>query len=166
MRLSELRLPLDHQDDDLTSQIIRRLRIKSSDLKSTRIYKRSIDARNHEQIQVVYSVDVEVYQESQLLKRHLGSKGIRKTPEFKYEQVAKFSRGFYKTIQRPVVVGAGPCGYFAALTLAQMGLRPLLIERGKAVKERTLDTFAFWKGHSPFNPDSNAQFGEGGAGTF
>jgi uncharacterized FAD-dependent dehydrogenase len=69
-------------------------------------------------------------------------------------------------IPRPVVVGAGPCGYFCALLLAQMGLRPLLLERGKPVKERSADTFGFWKGQRPFNPDSNAQFGEGGAGTF
>jgi len=92
---------------------------------------------------------------------------VRLAPDTRYRPVGHAPDGFpLDSGDRPVVVGAGPCGYFAALLLAQMGFRPMLLERGQAVKQRTADTFGFWRGTSPFNPESNAQFGEGGAGTF
>ena len=167
LRLSELKLPLDHSDAELTAAICRRLRLRPEQLRSQRLVKRSVDARRQRPIRLVYSLDLELAlspaAEARLLERFQGDPHLRPTPDERYRPVAAAAdwQG-----PRPVVVGAGPCGYFAALLLAQMGLRPLLLERGQAVKQRTADTFGFWRGERPFNPESNAQFGEGGAGTF
>ena len=167
LRLAELKLPLDHTDADLTQAVLRRLRIPPEQLLEQRLVKRSIDARRRDRIQLIYSLDVRVKGEANLLRR-IGNKGrVRLAPDTRYRSVGHAPDGFpLDAADRPVVVGAGPCGYFAALLLAQMGFRPLLLERGQAVKQRTADTFGFWRGTSPFNPESNAQFGEGGAGTF
>ncbi|KGG29095.1 NAD(FAD)-utilizing dehydrogenase [Prochlorococcus sp. MIT 0702] len=162
-----MKLPLDHSPEAIEAAILKRLRIPPAQLINHRLVKRSIDARHHERIQFIYSADVTVRGEAALLKRHAGNQKIRKAPDTRYYPVAKAPTDFPQVeTQRPVVVGAGPCGYFAALLLAQMGFKPLLLERGQSIKKRTLETFAFWRGQRPFNPDSNVQFGEGGAGTF
>jgi uncharacterized FAD-dependent dehydrogenase len=167
LRLSELRLPLEHGSNDLQEAVLRRLRIPPDQLLEQRLVKRSIDARRRDRIQVIYSVDVAVRSEAAVLRRHRGNPRIRTAPDTRYRMVAKATPAFpVSPEQRPVVVGAGPCGYFAALLLAQMGFRPLLLERGQPVKQRTLQTFGFWRGRLAFDPESNAQFGEGGAGTF
>ena len=167
LRLSELRLPLEHGSNDLQEAVLRRLRIPPDQLLEQRLVKRSIDARRRDRIQVIYSVDVAVRSEAAVLRRHRGNPRIRTAPDTRYRMVAKAPPAFpVSPEQRPVVVGAGPCGYFAALLLAQMGFRPLLLERGQPVKQRTLQTFGFWRGRLAFDPESNAQFGEGGAGTF
>ena len=167
LRLSELRLPLEHGSNDLREAVLRRLRIPPDQLLEQRLVKRSIDARRRDRIQVIYSVDVAVRSEAAVLRRHRGNPRIRTAPDTRYRMVAKATPAFpVSPEQRPVVVGAGPCGYFAALLLAQMGFRPLLLERGQPVKQRTLQTFGFWRGRLAFDPESNAQFGEGGAGTF
>nr|ABD96280.1 unknown [uncultured marine type-A Synechococcus GOM 3M9] len=167
LRLSELRLPLEHGSNDLEEAVLRRLRIPPDQLLEQRLVKRSIDARRRDRIQVIYSVDVAVRSEAAVLRRHRGNPRIRTAPDTRYRMVAKAPPAFpVSPEQRPVVVGAGPCGYFAALLLAQMGFRPLLLERGQPVKQRTLQTFGFWRGRLAFDPESNAQFGEGGAGTF
>ena len=167
LRLSELRLPLEHGSNDLQEAVLRRLRIPPDQLLEQRLVKRSIDARRRDRIQVIYSLDVAVRSEAAVLRRHRGNPRIRTAPDTRYRMVAKAPPAFpVSTEQRPVVVGAGPCGYFAALLLAQMGFRPLLLERGQPVKQRTLQTFGFWRGRLAFDPESNAQFGEGGAGTF
>jgi len=167
LRLSELRLPLDHGPDAVRQAILKRLRIPPQRLISHRLIKRSIDARRHDRIQLIYSLDLEVKGQSAVLRKHRGDSRLRVAPETRYRAVAKAPPDFgVHPGTRPVVIGAGPCGYFAALSLAQMGFRPLLLERGQAVKQRTADTFGFWKGTSPFQPESNVQFGEGGAGTF
>jgi len=167
LRLSELKLPLDHTDAELTAAICRRLRLKPEQLRSHRLVKRSVDARRQRPIRLVYSLDLDLAlspaAEARLLERFDGDPHLRPTPDERYMPVCSLSDW---SGPRPVVVGAGPCGYFAALLLAQMGLRPLLLERGQAVKQRAADTFGFWRGERPFNPESNAQFGEGGAGTF
>jgi uncharacterized FAD-dependent dehydrogenase len=166
LRLSELKLPLDHSEADLEAAVCRRLRLESHQLRCLRLVKRSVDARKPQSIALVYSLDLELdldaRAEARLLQRFAGDPHLRPSPDTTYQPVAIASGRF----QRPVVVGAGPCGYFAALLLAQMGFRPLLLERGKAIRERTADTFGFWKGSRAFDPESNAQFGEGGAGTF
>jgi uncharacterized FAD-dependent dehydrogenase len=168
LRLSELKLPLDHSQADLEAAICRRLAISPSQLLSHRLVKRSVDARRRGAIALVYSLDLELALDAaglRRLQRRFGDDPhLRPTPDHRYQVVARFSSP--PPGPRPVVVGAGPCGYFAALLLAQMGLRPLLLERGQPVKRRTADTFGFWSGRLPFNPESNAQFGEGGAGTF
>ena len=167
LRLSELKLPLDHGEEALQEAVLKRLRIPADRLLGQTLVKRSVDARRRDRIQLIYSVDVQVKGEAALLRR-IGNKArVRPAPDTRYRPVGQAPDGFpLDAGDRPVVVGAGPCGYFAALLLAQMGFRPLLLERGQAVKQRTADTFGFWRGNSPFNPESNAQFGEGGAGTF
>jgi len=168
LRLSELKLPLDHSQADLEEAICRRLAISRSQLLSHRLVKRSVDARRRAAIALVYSLDLELDLDAaglRRLQRRFGDDPhLRPTPDSRYRLVTQCSAPVPGP--RPVVVGAGPCGYFAALLLAQMGLRPLLLERGQPVKRRTADTFGFWSGRLPFNPESNAQFGEGGAGTF
>ena len=167
LRLSELKLPLDHEEADLAPAICKRLKIDPAALLAHWVIKESIDARRKSAIQVAYSLELELSPqlEQQLLKRFKRDPHLQPASDTHYQPVAQASPGD-PLPQRPVVVGAGPCGYFCALILAEMGLRPLLLERGKPVKERTADTFGFWKGSAPFNPESNAQFGEGGAGTF
>ena len=167
LRLSELKLPLDHSEADLAAAVLRRLRLAPDQLLGLRLVKRSVDARKSAAITLVYSLDLDLDldagAEARLLKRFADDPHLRPSPDTTYHPVVS---GANAGKMRPVVVGAGPCGYFAALLLAQMGFRPLLLERGKAVKERSADTFGFWKGSADFNPESNAQFGEGGAGTF
>ena len=167
LRLSELKLPLDHAEDALQKAVLRRLRIPPDDVFEQRLVKRSIDARRRDQIQLIYSVDVRVRGEAALLRRLGKTSRVRQAPDTTYKPVAQLPRaGLDQGEHRPVVVGAGPCGYFAALLLAQMGFKPLLLERGQPVKQRTQQTFAFWRGQQALDPESNAQFGEGGAGTF
>ena len=168
LRLSELKLPLDHPEEALLEAVLKRLRIPPNDVFEQRMVKRSIDARRRDQIQLIYSVDVRVRGEAALLRRLGKTSRVRQSPDTTYRPVAQAPRTLLDGDDghRPVVVGAGPCGYFAALLLAQMGFRPLLLERGEPVKQRTLQTFAFWRGETDIDPESNAQFGEGGAGTF
>jgi hypothetical protein len=148
--------------------VVKRLRLQPADLLGLRLAKRSVDARRRNAIALVYSVDLELALDPsslrRLLRRFQGDPHLRDAPDDRYRLVARLVGP--PAGAPPVVVGAGPCGYFAALLLAEMGLRPLLLERGKAVKERTADTFGFWRGQRPLDPESNVQFGEGGAGTF
>ena len=170
LRLSELKLPLDHGPEDLQRAICRRLGIAEAALRRSHLVKRSVDARRKDAIFLVYSLDLELNLDGEGLRRLRArfrhDPHLRPTPDSRYRLVVAPAEAAWGGRPRPVVVGAGPCGYFAALLLAQMGLRPLLLERGRAVRERSADTFGFWRGERPFNPDSNAQFGEGGAGTF
>ena len=167
LRLNELKLPLEHEPEAISDALCRRLKLKPAQLQGPpQVVKRSVDARRKSHIQLAYSVEfsLEPGLEQRLLKRFARDAHLQPAPDTTYQLVAQAPAN--ANLPRPVVVGAGPCGYFCALLLAQMGLRPLLLERGKPVKERSADTFGFWKGKRPFNPESNAQFGEGGAGTF
>ena len=174
LRLSQLKLPLEHSEAELTAAICRRLRLQPEQLLAHTVVKRSVDARRHDTIALVYSLDLELDpdgpSEAQLLRRFGRDGQLKPSPDSHYQLPITRAHAPDRTgapqAPRPVVIGAGPCGYFAALLLAQMGLRPLLLERGKVVKQRTADTFGFWRGDRPFDPESNAQFGEGGAGTF
>ncbi|HBA67639.1 MAG TPA: hypothetical protein DCZ48_15980 [Methylococcaceae bacterium] len=162
LRLTELKLPLDHQPDQLKTAIIEKLVIKPSELLNFTIFKRSYDARKRGAIMLIYSVDVETTKEAEIMQRLAKDPQVRPTPDMAYRFVAKAPESL---IKQPVVIGTGPCGLFAGLVLAQMGFRPIILERGKAVRERTVDTFGLWRKRD-FNPESNVQFGEGGAGTF
>jgi uncharacterized FAD-dependent dehydrogenase len=167
LRLNELKLPLDHEPEAISAALCRRLKLTPEQLRSEPVVvKRSVDARRKSQIQLAYSVEfsLEAGLEQRLLKRFARDPHLQPAPDTTYQLVAQAPAD--EDLPRPVVVGAGPCGYFCALLLAQMGFKPLLLERGKPVKERSADTFGFWRGKRPFNPESNAQFGEGGAGTF
>lgn len=163
LRITEIKLPLDHPPEALSAAIIKKLQIPPEALLGHTIFKRSHDARQKGEIALVYIVDVETTQEKALLKQFKKDPHVRPTPDMGYRMVAQAPTNFS---QRPIIIGTGPCGMFAGLMLAQMGFRPLILERGKAVRDRTADTFAFWKKKDSLNPESNAQFGEGGAGTF
>ena len=167
IRITELKLPLDHDEQALPALIVKTLGIAVVELANHTIYKRSYDARK-QKLLLVYICDVEVAPalETTLLKQfeshpHLHCK-IGPTPDQNYYPVVQLN---IAPALRPVVVGFGPCGIFAALLLAQMGFKPIVLERGKKVRERTQDTWGLWR-KSTLNPESNVQFGEGGAGTF
>ncbi|GCE84638.1 NAD(P)/FAD-dependent oxidoreductase [Komagataeibacter diospyri] len=167
IRLTELRLPIDHDDAALTQAVAERLGVPVTDITDICIFRRGHDARRRHRIVLVYTVDCTVRDEASVLAAHGGARDIMPAPDTSYHFVVDdgpaMARG--AGFVRPVVIGAGPCGLMAALVLAQMGLRPLVLERGKVVRERTVDTFALWR-KSILNPESNVQFGEGGAGTF
>lgn len=162
LRISEIKLPLDHAESDLQTAILTKLNITKDELISFSIFKRSYDARKKGAILLVYIVDVETVNEKKLLGKFANNPHIIATPDSTYKIVATAPKDFK---MRPIVIGTGPCGMFAGLLLGQMGFRPIILERGKSVRERSLDTFGFWR-EGGLNPESNAQFGEGGAGTF
>jgi uncharacterized FAD-dependent dehydrogenase len=164
IRLTELKLPLQHAADALPELVARMLGLPITDLGSCTVFKRSIDARKAKLIQV-YIVDLEVTPtlEAALLAKFAGNPHIFAAPDLVYHPVVAQAPANFGP--RPVVVGFGPCGIFAALILAQIGLRPIVLERGKTVRERTRDTWGLWRQRA-LNPESNVQFGEGGAGTF
>ncbi len=162
LRLTELKLPLDHPEDALRAAVVRRLGVADRDIIGFTVHKRSYDARKRSAIMLIYTVDVEL---RDAMDAQIGARGlthVAPSPDMRYRFVTQAPSAL-KT--RPVVIGFGPCGLFAALILAQMGFRPIVLERGKAVRERTRDTWGLWRG-SVLDPESNVQFGEGGAGTF
>jgi uncharacterized FAD-dependent dehydrogenase len=161
LRLTELKLPLDHPTDALRSAVLTRLGIQDEDLLSLEVARRGYDARRRSAILLVYAVDIVVRDEAALLDRFAGDQRLRASPDTSY----RFPVHDAAVRPRPVVIGTGPCGLLAALTLAEMGFRPLILERGKLVRERTRDTWGLWR-RGALNPESNVQFGEGGAGTF
>jgi uncharacterized FAD-dependent dehydrogenase len=162
LRITELRLPLEHAPEALNAAIAKRLSIAPGDIKRVTLFKRSHDARKPSALMFIYTVDIDVANEDTLLKKFAGDPKITATPDTSYHFVGQAPATLKK---RPVIVGFGPCGIFAALILAQMGFRPIVLERGKAVRERTQDTWGLWR-KNVLNPESNVQFGEGGAGTF
>jgi uncharacterized FAD-dependent dehydrogenase len=165
IHIIELRLPVDHPPEALPAAIVTRLGIPAHDLLKIEIFKRSYDARKNIALSFTYIVDVVVKNEAAVLKRFVDDPQVRLTPDTSYHFVARVTEQTPRPKLRPVVIGFGPCGIFAALLLAQMGLKPLILERGKAVRERTQDTWKLWR-KNVLNPESNVQFGEGGAGTF
>jgi uncharacterized FAD-dependent dehydrogenase len=168
LRITELRLPLNHAESALRPAIVTRLGIKDEQLQSFTVFKRSYDARKKTAIVLIYTVDCELAEgvEAQCFQRFEKDQHIRATPDTSYRFAGHAPADFYAQQRpRPVVVGFGPCGIFAALILAQMGLKPIVLERGKEVRQRTKDTWGLWR-QSVLNPESNVQFGEGGAGTF
>jgi uncharacterized FAD-dependent dehydrogenase len=179
LRLTDLKLPLDHSESALREAILARLGIAADELAGYTVAKRSYDARRRGAIVLIYSVDVDTPREADILARlqldpestefaRDGDTGrgtltkVAPTPDTSYKFVA---RAPGQLPLRPIVIGMGPCGLFAGLVLAQMGFRPIILERGKAVRERTKDTWGLWR-KKVLNPESNVQFGEGGAGTF
>lgn len=166
IRITELRLPIDHAPEALALAICSKLGIPAKDLIRFEVFKRSYDARKNTVLTFIYTLDVDVRDAVAILQKNAHDPHIRPSPDTSYHFVVQPNH--YKPDQsklRPVVIGFGPCGIFAALLLAQMGFHPIVLERGKAVRERTQDTWGLWR-KKILNPESNVQFGEGGAGTF
>ncbi len=162
LRITELKLGLDHSDAELRAAVARRLDVDDAALAQVSVARRGHDARRRSEISLIYTVDAAVDDEAGVLRRRQADRGVGPTPDTRYRFVGRAPAGLRL---RPVVIGAGPCGLLAALTLAQMGFRPIVLDRGKVVRERTRDTWGFWR-RASLHPESNVQFGEGGAGTF
>ena len=169
LRITELRLPLDHAEGAVRAAILSRLGLPDTDLQDFTVFKRSYDARKKTAIVLTYTVDCELREpalQAELLQRFAGDPHVQQSPDTSYRFVGHAPADFQaESRPRPLVVGFGPCGIFAALLLAQMGLRPIVLERGKEVRQRTKDTWGLWR-QGVLHPESNVQFGEGGAGTF
>ncbi len=161
LRLTEIKLPLNHDECAIREAVVARLGLPLDDLLCLTVARRAFDARRRSAIHLIYAVDVEVRNETTVLLRHANDPGVRRTPDTEYRPPVRVAA----PASRPVVIGTGPCGLLAALILAQMGFRPLILERGKLVRQRTNDTWALWR-RGVLTPESNVQFGEGGAGTF
>ncbi|CAH0991760.1 hypothetical protein SIN8267_01874 [Sinobacterium norvegicum] len=162
IRLTQVKLPLDHAAEAIDLGVLKILKIERDELVSVEVFKRAYDARKKANILLIYTLDVVTKRDQQLLKQFDKDNNIRQTPDMSYNFVGHAPAGFD---QRPVVIGTGPCGMFVGLILAQMGFKPIILERGKAVRERTKDTWGLWRKRE-LNTESNVQFGEGGAGTF
>jgi uncharacterized FAD-dependent dehydrogenase len=166
IRITELRLPIDHPPEALEAAILKRLHLAPKDLNTFTVFKRSYDARKNVALAFIYTADLSVKDEAGVLKQFSNDIHVRPSPDTSYHFVAEAPEGIGSgELLRPVVIGFGPCGIFAALVLAQMGFKPIVLERGKQVRERTQDTWGLWR-KNILNPESNVQFGEGGAGTF
>ncbi len=168
LRINDIKLPLDHSDADLNKAVLDTLNIPASDLLDVNVYKRAYDARKKSAICLIYNLDVSlnIDAERKVLGKFPDSSKVFPSPDTTYKFVAKANADFPGGgQQRPIVIGFGPCGILAALVLAQMGLKPIVLERGQDVRIRTQDTWGLWR-KSILNTESNVQFGEGGAGTF
>jgi len=167
-RLNEIKLPLNHTEEDLRAAILAKLNLTDTDLVSFTVFKRSYDARKKSRIELVYQLDIELTQngEASITASEFSPSTIRPSPDTNYYFPVHASEGFPKgQQQRPIVIGFGPCGILSALLLAQMGLKPIVLERGRDVRKRTRDTWGFWRNRK-LDVQSNVQYGEGGAGTF
>ncbi|RML93036.1 hypothetical protein ALP26_04504 [Pseudomonas savastanoi pv. glycinea] len=163
LRITELKLPIDHPEEDLRVALLQRLGIDSSELLDFTLFKRSYDARKKSsELCFIYTIDFQVSDEQALLRKLGDDRHVGPAPDVSYKVVGHAPEGL---TERPIVVGFGPCGIFAGLLLAQMGFKPIILERGTEVRQRTKDTWALWR-KNVLNPESNVQFGEGGAGTF
>ena len=169
IRITELRLPLDHEPAALRAAVLQRLGVADAALRELHVFRRAYDARRKTAIVLIYTLDctlASAQDEAAVLARLRADPHVRESPDTRYRLVAQAPADFRASQRpRPVVIGFGPCGLFAALILAQMGLCPTVLERGRPVRERTKDTWGLWR-QGVLNPASNVQFGEGGAGTF
>jgi uncharacterized protein len=163
IRITELPLPLDYTPEALRQAISKRLGVPAAELSGFILFKRSYDARKKSSgILFICTVDVTLRDEATVLKRLARDRHVSVAPDTNYHPVAHAPA---QLIERPLIVGLGPAGLFAALLLAQMGFKPIVLERGREVRRRTRDTWALWQNHT-LTPESNVQFGEGGAGLF
>jgi uncharacterized FAD-dependent dehydrogenase len=168
LRLNELKLPLEHSEDDLRTAIIDRLAINADELLAFTVFKRSYDARKKSQILLIYQIDAAVPKatEKAVLAREGKNSLVTSTPDTEYKFVGHANSDFpNEQQQRPIVIGFGPCGILTALLMAEMGLKPIVLERGQDVRKRTKATWGLWR-ERKLNTESNVQYGEGGAGTF
>ncbi len=167
LRLTEFKLPLEHTEEEFKTALLKRLELSAGELLDHQIFRRAVDARKPAEMRFIYTLDLQVKNEKALLKRFKKDKHLGLTPDSTYQFVAQAPPELENQPghKRPVVIGMGPAGLFAGLILAQAGFKPLILERGKVVRERTKDTWDLWR-KKILHPESNVQFGEGGAGTF
>ena len=168
LRLTDIKLPLHHNDTELRSAVLSKLAVAEHELLGLHIYKRSYDARKKHNILLIYLLDIELSPaaEQRVLTQFSGKSFIGPSPDTHYHFVGHAPSNFPSPEQqRPIVIGFGPCGILAALVLAQMGLKPIVLDRGQDVRQRTKDTWGLWR-ERKLNTESNVQYGEGGAGTF
>lgn len=159
LRIQQIKLPIDHNEDELKAKIASALKISEDKIESVEIFRKSIDARKKDNIMFIYTVDIETKEEIKIPKKN---SNISVVEPFIYDvQVT----GEKELKNRPVVIGSGPAGLFCGLLLAEKGYKPIIIERGKKVQDRVKDVEKFWS-DKVLNENSNIQFGEGGAGTF
>lgn len=159
IRIQQVKLPIEHSEEDLKDRAAEALKVPKEQIKSLSIFRKSIDARKKDEIMFIYALDVELYSDIKISKRN---NNISVVEPFIYEVEIT---GEKPISNRPVIVGSGPAGLFCALLLAEKGYEPIIIERGKKVKDRIKDIEKFWK-DGTLDERSNIQFGEGGAGTF
>jgi uncharacterized FAD-dependent dehydrogenase len=158
-RIQQVKLPIDHREEDLWIKAAEALRIKKEDIKGISVFRKSIDARKKDEILFIYALDVETYRDVKISKRNTN---VSLVEPFEYEVEVT---GEKELNNRPVVVGSGPAGLFCALLLAEKGYKPIILERGRTIEARVKDIDKFWK-DGILDIRSNIQFGEGGAGTF
>lgn len=161
IRVSEIKLSLDHSAEELITAIANKLKLPAREIVQYEVFKRSYDARRSAMC-LSYIVDIKLKDEARILNKFKNDSHVRPTPDMAYKFVGQAPE---ICTERPIVIGFGPCGFFSALMLAQMGFKPIVLERGKQVRERTKDTWDLWRKNT-LNPESNVQYGEGGAGTF
>jgi len=160
IRISQLKLPVGHTEEELLEEILRELKIPRTRLKTYEIWKKSIDARK-KPVLYVYTIDVQAEGEGQILKK-LRNQNIAQAERKQY----RFPKHGNTPLQHPpVIIGSGPAGLFCGLMLSRAGYCPVIIERGETARKRKETVDRFWAGGG-LNPQSNVQFGEGGAGTF
>ena len=162
IRLTNIKLALDHQAHELEQAILTKLSINAEQLINFTVFKRGYDARKKNNIFLIYTLDIDTNVNDELLAKFSDDTQVKETPDMAYKFVSQAPNNLKS---RPVVIGMGPCGLFVGLVLAQMGFKPIILERGQEVRQRTKDTFGFWR-KKILNTESNVQFGEGGAGTF
>lgn len=160
LRITNIKLSLDEEESLLKAKIAKKLKIPEKSIINYRIFKKSLDARKKNNIHFVYTLDAELKNEEKILKLY-SKKGVSQVSAITH----KYEKKVTSNVTRPIIVGMGPAGLFAALALSRMGYRPIILERGKRVDQRIADVELFWK-EGKLNTESNVQFGEGGAGTF
>lgn len=166
LEISELKLPVDHRPDEIARTVEVVLRAPSGEVTDIKIHKRAVDARRG-RVLLIYTLHVTVRDEASALKHFRPDMArVKVAEEETYAELSGVTAGARTGALRPVVVGTGPSGLFCALLLARQGWKPVVLERGKPAGPRARDVTGFWRRGLEFNPESNVQFGEGGAGTF
>ncbi|OYO43082.1 FAD-dependent oxidoreductase, partial [Lachnotalea glycerini] len=161
IRIQQIKLNPGHTKEELITKASKALRIKQDLIKEYNIIKQSIDARKKSEIKLIYTIDVTVDNETEVLK-HVHDNNITASKEIPY----RFPNTGEKSLsKRPIIIGSGPAGLFCALLLSENGFCPILLERGECVEERIKSVTQFWE-TGKLKTSSNVQFGEGGAGTF
>ena len=169
IRINQIKIPVQKDETSALKKKIQKT-LRTNHPYTYQIVRKSLDARDKGNLLHIYTVDVEFERSQDIPRNIIDNKNIMLTKDEKYTFPHRCRDDCNEktdvSVYRPVIIGAGPAGYFAALQLACAGYRPIVYERGKCVEERTRDVEGFWQGETPICANSNVSFGEGGAGTF